>query len=170
MAQTGKNKQGASKPDNAPPPRRNWSAPVGQDGRALAASVFARKGFTDPALVLRWSEIVGAEVARLAVPIKLSQGPNGGVLTLKAEPGAAVFLQHETPALCERINAYLGRPAVNRLRFVQGPLQAGTGLVSARPRPGRVTDSDPARTFHGGDRLREALLALARWRRRPEIE
>lgn len=160
MAQSDKNKQ-----SETPGPRRNWSAPVGQDGRALAASAFARKGFADPTLVLRWSEIVGVEVARIAVPIKLSEGPNGGTLTLKAEPGASLFLQHETPALCERINAYLGRPAVSRLRFVQGPLQAGPSHAPPGPRPGRVTDGDPARDFHGGDRLREALLALARWRR-----
>ena len=159
MAQADKNKQ-------AVPPiaRRNWSAPVGQDGRSLAAPAFARKGFADPTLVLRWAEIVGPDVARLARPIRLSEGANGGTLTLKAEPGASVFLQHEMPALCERINAYLGRPAVNRLRFVQGPLETGPQPARPQVRPGAVAAQDPARGFHGSDGLKDALLALARWR------
>jgi len=160
MAQAGKNKQG-----DAPPSRRNWSAPVGQDSRSLAASAFARKGFADPTLVLRWAEIVGPEVARLARPIRLSQGADGGTLTLKAEPGASVFLQHETPVLCERINAYLGRAAVRRLRFIQGPLQAGPAPTTPGARPGPVAADDRARRFQGGEGLREALLALARRRR-----
>ena len=75
-------------------------------------TAFVRAGFVDPTLVLRWEEIAGSETAALAQPIKLSEGPSGGVLTLKAEPGAALFLQHESRSLCERINAYLGRPAV----------------------------------------------------------
>jgi len=163
MAQADKNKQG-----DAPPPRRNRTEAVGQEGRSLAASVFARKGFPDPTLVLRWAEIVGPDVARLARPIRLSAGPDGGTLTLKAEPGASVFLQHETPALCERINTYLGQPAVSRLRFVQGPLENRAKPDAPRSRPGPVAGNDPARQFHGGERLREALLALARWRKPPQ--
>lgn len=163
MAQADKNKQG-----DAPPPRRNRTEAVGHESRSLAASAFARKGFSDPTLVLRWAEIVGPEVARLARPIRLAEGPGGGTLTLRAEPGASVFLQHETPALCERINGYLGQPAVSRLRFVQGPLEIRPVPAIARPRPGPAAGNDPARGFHGADSLRDALLALARWRRPPQ--
>jgi len=133
----------------------------------LGAAAFQRAGFRDPALVLHWAEIVGPEVARFAQPMKLSDGPSGGVLTLKAEPAAAVFLQHETRSLCERINAYLGRAAVVRLRFVNGPIEARPmpklppGLSPEPP------GSDPARGFSGPDRLKAALLHLARARLRP---
>ena len=98
----------------------------------------SRAGFSDPTLVLRWEEIAGSETARLAQPIKLSESASGGVLTLRAEPGAALFLQHDSRALCERINAYLGRTAVSRLRFVQGRVDPhGTSsLPSACKRPG----------------------------------
>ena len=37
----------------------------------------------------------GPEVARLAQPVKLADGPAGGTLTLRATPGAALFLAHE---------------------------------------------------------------------------
>lgn len=162
MAQTKSDKQPS---DDALPPRRGWSAPVARDSGAVGATAFARKGFRDPTLVLRWAEIVGAEVARLAVPVKLSEGPSGGTLTLRAEPGASLFLQHETRELCARINTYLGRQAVSRLRFVQGPLARAPVPAPARLRPGTVTSTDPAARFAGREGLREAIWALARWRR-----
>jgi len=155
------------KTNDPPPPRRNRTEPIGREANAAAMAAFTRAGFRDPTLILRWDEIAGAEVARLARPIKLSDGPSGGTLTLKAEPGASLFLQHETRPLCERINAYLGRPAVSRLRFVQGPLAA---RPIHRPRP-KLTAApppdDPALTFKGSESLQNALIRLARARRPP---
>ena len=161
MAQGKRNKQSEA---DAPPLRRGRSAAVAQDSGSLAAAAFARKGFSDPTLVLRWAEIVGPEVARLAVPVKLSDGASGGTLTLKAEPGASLFLSHETRGLCDRINAFLGRPAVAKLRFVQAPL-AMRPAPPRRRKPGQLPAEDPVRRFDGAEGLREALMALARWRR-----
>lgn len=162
MAQSGSDKQGGYEAGDAP--RRNRAGPVAQDAHALVGPAFARKGFGEPALVLHWDEIVGPEVARLARPLRLTEGADGGTLTLKAEPGASLFLQYETRSLCERINTYLGRPAVNRLRFVNGPL-AGRRRNPALPsRSGAVPAGDPALTFQGAGGLREALLTLARRR------
>lgn len=121
-------------------------------------------GFTDPALVLRWQEIAGAEVARLCQPLRFSDGPRGGTLTLKALPGAALFLSHETRTLTDRINHYLGRPAVARLKFVQGGfLLPRPAPVLRRPAPG-TANTDPANGWRGPDNLKAALIALARWR------
>lgn len=147
-----------------PPERRKWVGPIASDAGPLGAAAFARAGFADPTLVLRWTEIAGPEVARLTRPLRLGQGPQGGVLTLIAEPGAAVFLQHETRALAERINTYLGYPAVARLKFVQA------GLVRRpAPEPNRkpaqdIAPTDPALSYSGPEGLREALWKLARAR------
>src|SRR3954465_8845830 len=100
--------------------RHNRVTPIGGDAGLAAASAFIRAGFADPTLVLRWSEIAGPEVARLAQPLRFTEGPAGGTLTLRALPGAALFLAHEKRSLCERINAYLVRPAVAQLKFSQG--------------------------------------------------
>ena len=143
-----------------PPKRRGWWASVGGDAGSAANQAFVRKGFADRTLILRWQEIAGPEVARLARPIKLSAGPHGGILTLKAEPAAALFLQHETRSLCGRINSYLGREAVSRIKFVQGPLLT-TPPQPVRPRFREVSPDDPARKFQGSEGLRMALLALA---------
>jgi len=107
-------------------PRRGFGRAAGEDVLAAAAPALARAGFADPSLVLRWAEIVGPEVARVAEPLRLTEGPEGAVLALRAEPGAAVFLQHETRALLERLNAYLGANQgagrITRIRLVNGAL------------------------------------------------
>jgi hypothetical protein len=160
MAQSRKDKQ----PDDAPPPRRGWATALGAETGALGRNAFAHAGFADPTLVLRWDQIAGPETAALARPIKLS----GETLTLKAEPGASLFLQHDSRALCERINAYLGRPAVARLRFVQGTLAEHP---KPRPRPARARpapETDPAQKYQGPEGLKDALLKLAKSRQNPQ--
>ena len=125
---------------------------------------FVRAGFTDPALVLRWNEIAGPEVARLAQPVKLVDGPSGGTLTLRAVPGAALFLSHEKRALCERINAYLGRPAVAQIKFSQGVLLPRPAAARPEKKAGPLPPNDPSRRYQGPEGLAKALQALARRR------
>jgi hypothetical protein len=151
--------------ENAPPPRRNRAGAIGNDAQKLARAGFERAGFLESGLVLRWKEIVGPEVARIARPLRFAEGATGGVLTLKADPAAAVFLQHESRTLCGRINAYLGRDTVQRLRFVAGEITTET--KSGRPprSPAEPGSGDPVRQFSGSDSLKSALLALARARR-----
>jgi hypothetical protein len=158
-----------SKQPDMPPPRRNRTEAVGQGAATVGREIFARAGFRDPTLVTHWADIAGSEVARLCQPLKLSEGAGGGVLTLKAEPSAALFLQHESRALCERINGYLGRPAIARLKFVQSPLAARPARRSRPTQPGPVPPNDPATKYQGPEPVREALLKLARRRavRRP---
>lgn len=145
------------------PVRRNRTAAVGLDAAEIGRKAFARAGFTDGGLVLRWREIVGAEIARIARPLKLVDGPTGGTLTLKADPAAAIFLQHESRALCARINGWLGRPAVQRLRFVPGEI-APDSPRHHRSRPREAAAGDPSRRFQGNEPLKSALLRLARAR------
>jgi hypothetical protein len=150
--------------EEAPPERHNRPLPVGQDAKTAGAFAFVRAGFSDPALVLRWNEIAGAAVARLAQPIKLSQGPSGGTLTLRAAPGAALFLSHEKRSLCERINAYLGHQAVVQLKFVQGAPLPARSAPPAQKKPGALPPADPSRRYRGPEGLAKALQALARRR------
>jgi hypothetical protein len=150
--------------ETQPPLRHNKTRVIGADAGWAAGMAFARAGFTDPTLVLRWSEIAGAEVARLAQPLKLSEGPSGGTLTLRALPGAAVFLAHEKRALCERINAYLGREAVVQIKFSQGALTPRAPAPLKQKPAGAVPPSDPSLRYQGPEGLAKALQALARRR------
>ncbi len=114
----GKKSQGAS-----PRERRAWPGAAGNDVLNHTAAALARAGFTDPALVLRWAEIAGEAVARAARPVKLQEAAGGAILTLRCEPGAAVFLQHETRPLVDRLNAYLGTGRIARIRLKTGTIQ-----------------------------------------------
>ncbi|HWU25401.1 MAG TPA: DciA family protein [Rhizomicrobium sp.] len=145
--------------------RRNRAIAIGGAGGA-ALQAFARAGFQDPMLVLRWAEIVGAEVARFAQPLRLAGGPSGVVLTLKIEHAASTFLQHEQRRLCERINTFLGRPIVARLKFVHGSVTARPPRLRPALRVVALPSQDPALGYAGPERLKTALLALAQARRR----
>lgn len=148
--------------------RHNRATVIGADANTAAAAAFVRAGFSDPTLVLRWNEIAGPEVARLAQPLKFSEGPQknggGGTLTLRAAPGAALFLAHEKRELCERINAYLGRAAVAQLKFSQGALPVRPPPPKPQKAAGPLPAGDPSRRYQGPDGLAKALQALARRR------
>ena len=162
MAQQPPKKQTPRSQDDAPPPRRNWVGAVGPDAGVTATGAFARAGFNDPALVLHWTEIAGTEVARLARPFRFSE--KDGVLTLLAEPAAALFLGHESRTLAARINAWAGHALVQRVKFVQGRLSQPSA-PPAPAKPGKaVKNGDLVLGFHGPDALKAALQSLARWR------
>lgn len=154
----------ARTPEETQPQRNNWTRVIGADAGAVAGTAFVRAGFTDPTLVLRWSEIAGPEVARLAQPLKFAEGPSGGTLTVRALPGAALFLAHEKRALCERINAYLGRQAVVQIKFSQGALSPRPAPQPRQKPAGPLPPSDPSRRYDGPEGLAKALQALARRR------
>jgi hypothetical protein len=103
--------------------RNGWARPAGESILNQAQSAFARAGFADASLLLHWSSIAGPQIARLARPAKWQDGPEGAVLTLTCEAGAIVFLQHQTRELTERLNTYLGRGRIHRLRLVAGRLE-----------------------------------------------
>jgi len=148
----------AGEPPEPPPQRRGWVGPAGADALALARGALGRAGFEDPSLVLRWTEIAGEGVARVAEPVKFQEGPEGAVLTLRCEPSAAVFLQHETRALLGRLNAYLGQGRIARLRLMPGEVSA----PARKARPESLSRAFPATK---PENLSEALERLARLRR-----
>ena len=161
MARTPGSKQSGT-PTEEPPLRRGRAQAVAGDATLAGRVAFSRAGFSDPTLVLRWTEIAGTEIARIARPLKFSEA--SGVLTLLAEPGAALFLGHDARALAGRINAYLGRNAVARIKFVQGML--ATQPAAAQPlKPGPAPGpQDPVHKYRGPESLKNALQSLARWR------
>jgi len=159
-------KQREKQADAGPPPRRNRAAAIGLDAADLARAAFRRAGFDEFTLVLRWREIAGAEVAAIAQPLRLTQGASGGTLTLKVDPAAALFLQHDSRSLCSRINTYLGGPAVQSFRFVPGEIAAERRSQSPEAPRHDVALHDPAARFAGPEGLKEELLALARARQK----
>jgi hypothetical protein len=108
-----------TRPAGRPPPTA---------GGALTKTIKAldaRYGQGTAGLQSRWTEIVGAALARRTEPMKLTRPRAGGAasLELRVEGPAAALIQHQAPDILARVNLFLGAGAVARLRIVQGPLR-----------------------------------------------
>jgi hypothetical protein len=151
------------------PPHR--SAPTA--GRHMSKVVKAldeKFGKGTGALAARWREIVGETLARRTEPSKLSKPRSGGGATLeiRVDGPSAALIQHQSGEILERVNLFLGKGSVEKLRIVQGPVKAAprTGSVPKRTRKapmdaGREAELN-ASLKDAPDGLREALQRLGR--------
>lgn len=107
--------------NSTPAPRRAFvrTGPrsLATQGQPVAAGVFAARGFANPQIVLRWREFAGPVLGRLTAPLSLSPQ---GLLTLSADPSVAVFLQHQTAQLIQRVNLAAGQATVSKIKVVSG--------------------------------------------------
>jgi hypothetical protein len=133
----------------------------------IGRAAFRRFGFVQSSVVSRWREIVGERYAGVSSPesIRFPHGKRSdGVLTLVVEGAHATMMQHVAPVIAERVNRFFGYPAVARVVFRQGSVQAARAKPrvappSLRPLPAELGDSlrsvaDPE--------LRAVLESLAR--------
>ncbi|MDQ0313947.1 DUF721 domain-containing protein [Amorphus orientalis] len=99
-----------------------------------------KRGFASAALLTQWDSIVDEKIARGSVPERLiwprraKDDPDhagGATLVLAADAGAALIVQHTTPQLIERLNAFFGWRAIERIKIVQRPIPAR----KAAPKP-----------------------------------
>jgi hypothetical protein len=134
-------------------PARSKRARAVSDLLPLAGgAAFRRFGFVQSSIVSRWKEIVGVRYAAVSSPesIRFPIGKKSrGVLTLVVEGAHAPMMQHVAPTIVERVNAFFGYPAVERVSFRQGIVQA------ARERPRRAPPSLRPIPAELGESLRE---------------
>jgi hypothetical protein len=93
------------------------------------ADAFRKQGFAASELVTRWKDIVGAEIAAHAEPVKLQwprevNGEPGepATLVLRVEGPVSIEIQHQSAVILERINRFFGWQAVGRIALRQAPL------------------------------------------------
>ncbi|MBF0167603.1 MAG: DUF721 domain-containing protein [Alphaproteobacteria bacterium] len=123
------------KPDIEPPKPRGPASTYDLKsvaGLALKAArpALGRQGFAETELLARWEAIAGPQLAEHTLPIRVipkkrDEGitGHGGVLHLKVDSGpAAMMLSYMEPQIIERVNAYFGWKAIDRLKLIQGPL------------------------------------------------
>lgn len=169
------------------PERRNRLSALASNVPGLTKLALGRKGFAEAGLIGEWPLIVGEEIARLAVPVKLRLprpkgepkgekaalptspawiAPNvaGGTLTLRASPAASLEIQHLKPRIIERITRYFGYPAITEIRIEIGDRRQAA-VKARRPAVGPATQPDLSRVTD--PEIREALrrLGAARARR-----
>lgn len=86
------------------------------------------RGFALSRLLTHWEDIVGAETAHHAQPVKVSYGREsfGATLTLLTSGAMGPMLEMQKDRIKEKVNACYGYAAISRVRFTQ---TAATGFA-----------------------------------------
>ncbi len=133
--------------------------PLGALVPALTRPAFKRKSPAAAQIMADWPDLVGPALAAVTQPLRLASG----TLTLACAGPVAMELQHLAPQLAGRINAALGRVAVERFRFVQQAPTAAAPRRKAPARPVRLPERvESALGSVTSPELREALERLGR--------
>lgn len=130
------------------------------------------RGFAVARLLTHWAEVVGEEVAAMALPVKVGYGREGfgATLTLLTTGASAPLLQMQLPKIRDKVNACYGYNAISRVVITQtAPTGFAEGQVAFAPKQAAAPETpDPAlkaaaRTLSGevhDPALRAALEAL----------
>ncbi len=133
-------------------------------GSALEPAV-RKRGLARVDILSWWPEIVGTAYAGSTRPHSIkwprATGADAAVLVVRCDPSVALQLAHERDAIRDRLNGFLGYPAIGDIRIVQHPLR------SLPPQESPDGDVDPEavraldRRLDGMDPgLRDAFLAF----------
>ena len=125
--------------------------------------VIAKRGFAKAELLSAWPEIAGPHYASCTAPERIAWPRRGdtdeagaGVLFLKVDGPRAILVQHELPAIVERVNQYFGYRAIGQARIVQAPVSMssretapktqseGTGNPPEEATPDQVAALEPS--------------------------
>ena len=108
-----------------PSSKRRGMAKLSRASAPLVSKAIRAKGFAEAEIVTRWGQIVGNDLARATVPLKL-QFPRaqrqGATLFVRTESAFAPLLQQRANHVIERVNRYLGYAAVERIEVKHGPM------------------------------------------------
>lgn len=139
---------------------------------ALLAGVFndafKRQGFASRELVTRWTEIVGADIAAYAEPLKIQwqrpvedQPDIPATLILRVEGPRALEIQHSSTVILERVNRFLGWNAIGKIALRQAPLAHREKRKTRKP-PNAAAIAEAARELDTVDDndLRTAIARL----------
>ncbi len=109
---------------------RRGAQPVADLVSKILNPVIERRAGMTLDLIASWDEIAGEQHAAQSRPEKLlwprqvsDDDPfEPATLLVACEGGHALFLQHDSAAIINRINTYFGFSAVGRLKLVQKPV------------------------------------------------
>jgi len=117
--------------------RRPYARQLGGLVQTIGDKSFRRRGFIHGQIVTQWPHIVGQSLASVSAPEALRFPPGkkrGATLTIRADGGAALEIQHHLNIILDRVNVYFGYGAVEKISIRQGPLPEQARAVPQRPR------------------------------------
>ncbi len=152
-------KGGAGKPAV----RRGRVAKVSRAASSLVSKAIRAKGFAEAEVVTRWGQIVGPDLARATVPVRL-QFPRGervgATLYVRTESAFAPILQQRTHHVIELVNRYLGYAAVARIEMKHGPLMKVEMRQPLEKQPLKMAQKEQLNGLVGDGELSPLKLAL----------
>lgn len=151
--------------------RRGFERAVTLVGKELRTPA-EKRGFAETKLLTHWAEIVGPDIADMAVPVKVKFGRGfGGTLVLLTTGAKAPILEMSREAIITRVNACYGYSAIKDVQVTQtAPTGFAEGQVAfASIKPKAKLAPDPARLKKATEGLgqitdpvlRDALRKLA---------
>ena len=89
--------------------------------------VIRKRGLARADLLAWWPEIVGADYAEATMPDRIRWPKDGSpaVLFVRCDPALALPLEYERESVRQRLNGFLGFPAIGEVRILQHPLRKG---------------------------------------------
>ena len=152
------------------PYRRHRPRPLGEFAEHLLTPIAQRQAGMTLDLIAAWEQIAGPEHYERTRPERL-KWPRGtadeftpATLVVACEGSHALFFQHATGLVVERLNRFFGFPAVDRVQIVQKPVHREAPPRPDPPQPSReaarAVDARVADVADPG--LREALRKLGR--------
>ncbi len=124
----------------------------------VTRAAFRRRSPAAAQVLADWPSIVGPALAAVTTPRRLL----AGTLTLACSGPIAMELQHLATELIARINAHLGAPTVQALRFVQTAPAPALPPRAPRVVAGAAEAAEAAVAGLPSGELRDALAALGR--------
>jgi hypothetical protein len=163
----------AKKPIGVKPPKfiPRGSRALGSFVPGLTKKAFEKYGFSAATLITDWATIVGKDLAVYTAPERLkwpkfvetyaeteadAKGRPGATLDLKVEPARALEVEYRRAQIAERINAYFGYRAIEKIRLFQATIEKP---VSRKIRKPLASEIQPLPGI-ADDGLRAALEAM----------
>ena len=149
-------------------PRRFQPKLLSQLAGKTIADALAKQGFAQAGLVTHWAEIVGADIADHAEPMRMiwprrvhEDDPDPATLVLRVEGPVALEIQHMSGVIIDKVNRFFGWRAVGRIQIRQAPLMRRNLKKKPRgPDPAVVARLAAGMTDVADEGLRDALARL----------
>jgi hypothetical protein len=151
------------------PSNRSWQPKrLSELAGKTIADALARQGFASTGIVTHWADIVGAEIADHAEPLRMAwprrvheDDPEPATLILRVEGPVALEIQHMSGVIIEKVNRFFGWRAVGRIQIRQAPLMRRERKARpAAPDPQAVARLAAGMSDIADEGLRAALARL----------
>lgn len=154
-------------------PRKAGFRPLADMASGVLDPVLKKRAGINLALIQSWEDILGAGLGSQSRPLKLlwprrahEDDPfQPATLVIACEGFTAIRMQHETGEIVDRVNAFLGFPAVGRIKIEQKPVQKAQRKVRPKePVLDKAREQQLGQTTLGieNEGLRNALQKLGR--------